>query len=944
MYNTSTNDLSSLQIIFWNAKSIRAGRNELEEYVTSENIDVVLVSETWLQPQHSNPNIQGYTMYRTDRTTTQGGGTAIYVRNVIKHYVTALPTLQHLEATAIVVTTKNGPLRLFSCYNTSNHRYPLLEEDLRAIFTGSIPTIAAGDFNAKSPEWNSRARNKNGRTLEKFTGNHPDVTVHAADEPTYYNDSTGLPDTLDIALVKNVNKEIFLQTVKEMSTDHDPVYMQVSASANEVPVKTQGKINWEKFTSLVDEKICAKFPRTGLADAVPNDTGPMDLPTTPTSAYSEDIQPIPLFFFENTAELNRAVEDFEEILRSSIEAATKFPKNQLPTRRTIPLRIVKLIREKNRARRIARQTGLQSDRTEANRMRWEVRKELSSFRSEQWQKKLQGLNTEDNSIWRMTKALKSERQRFPPIHGSSGRIVYTDEEKAEEFADSLQLQCRTNLEDADDDHMDLVERQVRKIARTIPADDDRIEPATHPEIQSVISALKIKKAPGPDGISNKMLKKLPDSATEFLTAMCNEVLRLRHFPRRWKTANVIFIHKPGKEKIFPQNYRPISLLSNIGKIVEKIIFFRLSLFSKENHILPDEQFGFRPEHSTVDQLLRVVEYASTGFEWNQVTGAVFLDISKAFDTVWHDGLVFKLREASVPISMCQLIHSFLRNRNFHAKISTATSSLYDLEAGVPQGSVLSPLLYAIYTADIPKSIRTSLAVYADDTAILARSRQPYLATKYLQELVDLLEEWCCKWLIKVNPEKSAAILLTRRLVKPHGHVHMFGQDIPWQPQVKYLGVILDSRLKFTQHLNYTIQKGKMVSAKLHSLLCRSSKMSPLNKFAIYRSIIRPAIAYAAPCWVHALSKTQLNRLEIFQRKFIRTAFNAPWFVRNAQLLREANLPLLKQFLYEIRIKSLGRAMVHPNRLVRQAVDYDVSHARYKRPKLALTEGPPQDHH
>jgi hypothetical protein len=126
----------------------------------------------------------------------------------------------------------------------------------------------------------------------------------------------------------------------------------------------------------------------------------------------------------------------------------------------------------------------------------------------------------------------------------------------------------------------------------------------------------------------------------------------------------------------------------------------------ENSTIPDEQFGFRPKHSTVDQLINVTEFIAKGFGQNQSTVAIFLDVAKAFNTLWHDGLVYKLHAAGVPIAMVRLLNSFLNRRVFHAKIGQVLSTQREIQAGVPQGSVLSPTLYAIFTADIPKPDNT----------------------------------------------------------------------------------------------------------------------------------------------------------------------------------------------------------------------------------------------
>jgi hypothetical protein len=244
-------------------------------------------------------------------------------------------------------------------------------------------------------------------------------------------------------------------------------------------------------------------------------------------------------------------------------------------------------------------------------------------------------------------------------------------------------------------------------------------PASPEEVRGIIGFLKVTKAPGPDKIPNTALKLLPDKAVVALTAIINASLRFCHFPSRWKSANVIFIPKPGKDLLFPQNYHPNSLLSNVGKVLEKVILTRLVRATNENHVLPDEQFGFRPKHSTADQLIHVTEFISQGINQNKSTGSIFLDVAKAFDTVWHDGLVYKLHTAGVSLAMVKLLNSFLEDRKFHAKIGNVLSAVREIEAGVPQGSVLSPTLYAIFTADIPKNRRNK------DRTVRRRHRDPH---------------------------------------------------------------------------------------------------------------------------------------------------------------------------------------------------------------------------
>lgn len=896
--NTTTKN--SLQIAFWNTNGLQSARNELAEFVERHDIDAILLCETRLRQNIRDPRIPGFTLYRTDRQTGPGGGTAIYVRNHIPHFVMATPNTQNLEATGITVTTPRGPLKLFACYNRPRHT--LLDADLHSLLDGNTPVIAAGDFNAKHLNWNSRNSNRNGIILDDFTDRFNAVVMVPA-LPTYHNYATGVPDFLDVAVVKNVVHQIDLVTIDELSSDHSPVLISLGDIPHEPELMTHATVNWERFTESISENFG------------------------------------PLLQIHTTEDLEEAVMHFETSIKDAQAVATRH-RVEPRKRHTIPREIVDLIRAKNRARRIARRSGFAPDKREANRLQNEVKRALFDFRNQQWDQKIESLNENDKPLWRMTKALRADRRPLPPIHGSRG-LVFTDEEKADAFADSLELQCRANEVDVDGfDDVERIENRVADLLEEVP--ENPISPTSPAEICEVIKGLKARKAPGPDGITHKALKSLPDKAIVALVNITNAIFRLRTFPARWKCATVIFIPKPGKDPKFPQNHRPISLLSAPGKVVERIFRARLADFANDNGVLPDEQFGFRPSHSSADQLLRLSEFVSVSRSWNKMcTAVIFLDVAKAFDSVWHDGLVHKFSAAGFPTAQIQLLASFLRDRSFRAKTGNALSGPRPIEAGVPQGSALSPLLYAVFTADIPRTPFTTLAMYADDTAIIARSHQARLATQRLQVAADQLEDWFTNSRISVNPEKSSALLISTSTkpskCQPTGHVRMFDQDIPWKDQVKYLGVILDKRLSFIKHVDYALSKGKMAAARLYPLTCRKSKLSIRNKLKLYKSIIRPMMTYASPAWSH-VSDHQIHRLQVFQNKLLRQIFNAPWYVRNSQLHREANLPTLKKFLREIAIPTFEKAAQHSNPLIRQAVDYDErAPLRYRRPKSILVD-------
>jgi hypothetical protein len=230
----------------------------------------------------------------------------------------------------------------------------------------------------------------------------------------------------------------------------------------------------------------------------------------------------------------------------------------------------------------------------------------------------------------------------------------------------------------------------------------------------------------------------------------------------WKHARVISILKPGKDPALPSSYRPISLLDTIGKIVEKILLSRILHEVGERGLLRDEQFEFRPKHSTSLQPARLVEIVTRNFGERRLTGAVFLDVAKAFDTVWIDGLLYKLTLLTFPLYIVLTISSYLRGRTFETSFQTVTSSRRVMRAGVAQGGLNSPVLFSMYVNDMPSpSHHVELDLYANDTAFIATSRKPMLLVSYLESYLNDLQHWLCEWRIATNISKCSPMIFGR---------------------------------------------------------------------------------------------------------------------------------------------------------------------------------------
>lgn len=395
------------------------------------------------------------------------------------------------------------------------------------------------------------------------------------------------------------------------------------------------------------------------------------------------------------------------------------------------------------------------------------------------------------------------------------------------------------------------------------------------EVQSIIKSLKPFKAPGPDTIQNILLKNLPKSAVAWLTSTFNKCIELSYWPSSFKLAKIIPILKAGKQPTDPKSYRPISLLNSLGKILEKIIHKRLIAIVEEKKLLPDYQFGFRRGHSTTHQAARIKQHIVYNKHHKKSTGMVPLDIEKAFDSIWHDGLIYKLINMKIPSYLVRMINAFIRNRRFAVHVNNSTSSQINMPAGLAQGTCISPILYALYVADMPLVKQTNVALYADDTAVYTSAKQTKTIINRLNVSFYELQKYFDQWKIKINATKTQAILFpfdNKRKRQPSFPLKNGLHTNEFSRAVKYLGITFDSKLIFDEHINNSIVRANKCFRALYPILAPHSQLSISNKELIFTSVIRPILTYGCQVWSSAAT-SHLNKFQIIQNKIIKTIFN-----------------------------------------------------------------------
>ena len=348
------------------------------------------------------------------------------------------------------------------------------------------------------------------------------------------------------------------------------------------------------------------------------------------------------------------------------------------------------------------------------------------------------------------------------------------------------------------------------------------------------------KAIGSDGVSGQMLLLCDDSVILPLKIIFSNILSTSIYPDTWKLANVTPSFKKGDKQLI-KNDRPISLLPICGKIFEKIDFNKLYSYLNANNLITKNQSGFRPGDSTTNQLLYLVNEIHQTFEnpKSLEVRAVFLDISKAFDKVWHDGLIFKLQQNGDSGSLLMFFQNYINNRKQRVVLKGSHSSYSIIKSGVPQGSVLGPLLFLVNINDLERNIKSNIKFFVDDTMLFSIVKDPALSANNMTHDLDIIQQWPHQWKTEFNPDptkQATEVLFSCKKFSPNHQQLIFnGIVVAKVKDQKHLGLILDSNLSFE----------KIIKAKNNvGILKHLSKFLPIKTLdQMYKTLVRSHLDY-----------------------------------------------------------------------------------------------------
>ena len=369
--------------------------------------------------------------------------------------------------------------------------------------------------------------------------------------------------------------------------------------------------------------------------------------------------------------------------------------------------------------------------------------------------------------------------------------------------------------------------------------------ATEEQVLELMKGVDISKACGYDGIGNKIIKLCSEGFHVYFTYFINLSLSLGQYPSAWKLANVIPLFKNDNPQ-HKVNYRPVSLLASFSKICERVVFFHLYNFLMETGFLYKFQSGFRPGDSTINQLIFLVHKIYEALEDGKEVRVVFLDISKAFDKVWHAGLLRKLEALGVQSPLFQWFESYLCNRKQRVVIEGQCSDWRTITSGVPQGSVLGPLLFLIYINDITDDLASLPLIYADDTTLLEIVDDPVVSAGRLNSDLHKISVWADKWLVTMNPVKSRNVIFSlKRNKQVHPPLFLSSNIVKDVESHTHLGLTLQSSMSWRKHIVQVFEKA---SKRLNMLKFVRFKVDRSILTSLYKSLIRPLMEYGDVIW------------------------------------------------------------------------------------------------
>lgn len=960
----------SLKVASINVNSLisLSKRYDLFNFVTENDLDIVLICETKLNNNH-RLQFSNYELMRTNRANNKnGGGTAILVKNTLPFELIPTPSSRNnkiLEYTIIKIKTISlqSNLYLIALYanNDTNHFFI---DELNTLFEKlnlNSPNnfyIIAGDFNARHTAWGDSVDKGKGILLKKWLDNEGleyRANVTLPSEPTF----PSAHSYLDLCLSDNRIEFVGLLNGKlpvvDYPSDHKALLFSIIPTAI-IPLCDPSlsyrfmykKTRWSKFEKDLHKSYISTIPED------------RNLNNTEISEQLINLQD----FISN--EIERGIPKYkpnDNILNYTNRKIKLLHKDKSFLITTLN----KLLHLNNSSPHYAKR--IHDTKNLISKINEQIKSEYSISYNKYWNAQFKSINHRKSSsffpkinrLFRPKNQLKIDnlelkttdnhlinRANIDPSNATyiDNKIIINSPIEIlnvmGSYFESINAPRYSNLGTP---HQIETDNRIHTLAAifqeniTLGSTISKFSstnPASNPQqinnsviftnvlkVHQIMKKLPNKSSSGLDCIPPIIYKHIPMSIVKDYTILFNNCLNNRFFPDTWKRAKIFPVLKKNKPSSETSSYRPISLTPSVSKIFEIVMNESIRKYALENKVIPPNQFGFQPYLSPTHAIHKCLNDITSHLHNNLVVGACLIDLEKAFDSVWINGLLFILEILKFPTDLLQLIWSMTRNRSFILWNGCESSSLiFNIIEGLMQGTVNSPILFNIFTYNIPllfnlnSGNKTHSIAFADDYIILVADKKPLLIQKKLESLVNNTIDHYAQWNLRPNPKKFETILFHKplRFINPntrdeinnfkikvrHGNTTT---TVDHKKSVRYLGVQLDYLLRLHEHIQIQLNKAKN-AFRANSRLFFNKSLSTRAKIICYMLLIRPLLSYAAPIWWNASAST-IEKLRKFERSCLRAclhifrASNSKRFICNKIIYNKADIPRIDSFLLKL---------------------------------------------
>lgn len=808
MYSTK---LINLNIIQWNAQSIRPKSSSIEQLLLQEKVHIAAINETWLEPD-SSFKVSQYNIYRLDRHDSYGG-VAILTHRTIKSQLFRLSlTNPNIEAVCVKIFNCKFIDYVISVYCSPSVR--AIQSDFNNLLSlFSKRSLILGDFNAHHSTWSYKTDYRGGLLFNSILENNF-VALNDGRETRVKlvngNLQKSSPDlslvTIDIALK-------FKWTVLQENLGSDHLILKLSTNfySYQKPIIKRDfkKADWDSYTKCLNDVFEITL-----------------IPTDGQKCYD---------LFLNTLNLIADIHiPFKKINLNPESNFKPKPYWNNDISKAVALRRLALSQ--------LRKNPTPNNLDILNEKIREAQKLIRQARSNNWFEVCSSVNEKTSSaeMWQRMRWVKG--YRFNQQHISEKQASNLLASLAPDYAISSQPSFSNVNSEID------IEISMQELDACIKSKDT---------------------SPGCDGISYSMIKHLPDNGKRMLLSIYNKCLRSGFVPTQWRDVGILPIHKPGRDPDDVSSLRPISLLSCLCKCFHSILNKRLEWFLEHNNMFSPNMIGFRKAKSCMDNLGSLVSRIQIGFSNGHATIGCFVDITNAYNNVDIAVLLSILNKVNVGSKVCLYLWNFLKERVLKINVGTKYVSRIG-SMGLGQGDPLSPILFNIATMDICKLLENNVYIsqYADDFVVYNHCKNVTQGGLHLESNLKLLCSQLLNLGLDISPTKTKLCIFKRGRIKDTVNIKINNIQIEVVDKYKYLGLWLDRGIRWTLHINNVYEKCLKFVNIFKVLVGSSWGVHPIHLRRLYLAIVRSRMDYASIIYDDCC-RTRINKLDTLQNQFLR---------------------------------------------------------------------------